>query len=375
MTSLGARRRGAALARARRAACARGARARRVATATPAAELAGRTGRISALRRAPRRLPSSPSTSLQPRRASRADPHRDMALALPHPAPPGPSPGARRAPIAAGRPARRHAAARAVAARRAGVRAGGGAARRPRLRAGSGPRPDQGRPRRRRGAARARGPRAPSRAPALAYTLESHALLGLGRAAEAVECLRALPADVAARQRPPRLARRRAAALQSPRGGDPLVLRRAGAEDGRRALALPPRHVVQGARHEGRGRRMRAHRDRARPRQQRRSRRAASSPSSSARRAAGPPPTRRMAGLRARRSRAAGRHRRSRPAPFRTPCWSTIRSSSSKVARHYALHVAAAVPAAAAARGARATTGACASATSRPTSTSTRPAS
>lgn len=45
---------------------------------------------------------------------------------------------------------------------------------------------------RRAGGVRAADPRA-----ALAYLLESHALLGLGRAEAAVECLRALPADVA----------------------------------------------------------------------------------------------------------------------------------------------------------------------------------
>ena len=71
---------------------------------------------------------------------------------------------------------------------------------------------DQGRSRRRCRAARARDPRRASRAAGLAYTLESHALLGLGRAEESVDCLRTLPADVAARPRPPRLARRLAAA-------------------------------------------------------------------------------------------------------------------------------------------------------------------
>src|SRR5450755_3561338 len=44
---------------------------------------------------------------------------------------------------------------------------------------------------------RARGVRAAEPRSALAYVLESHALLGLGRADESVDCLRALPADVA----------------------------------------------------------------------------------------------------------------------------------------------------------------------------------
>jgi predicted O-linked N-acetylglucosamine transferase (SPINDLY family) len=44
---------------------------------------------------------------------------------------------------------------------------------------------------------RARGVRAADPRSALAYVLESHALLGLGKAEESVECLRALPADVA----------------------------------------------------------------------------------------------------------------------------------------------------------------------------------
>ena len=46
-------------------------------------------------------------------------------------------------------------------------------------------------------ARRAGGLRAVEPRTALAYLLESHALLGLGRAAAAVECLQALPADVA----------------------------------------------------------------------------------------------------------------------------------------------------------------------------------
>ena len=196
---------------------------------------------------------------------------------------------------------------------------------------------------------RARAIRAADPRAGLAYTLESHALLGLGRAEESVE----MPAHAAGRRRPrprpSRLARRLAAAQPPPRGGDPRVLRRAGAEDGRRAVALSPRHVVQGARHEGRGRRVRPHRDRARPRQQRPRGARASSPSSSARPAAGPPPTRRWPACAPPSARCAD-DTPVETGPFPHAVLVDDPLEQLKVARHYALHVAQLLPAAAAAR-------------------------
>jgi predicted Zn-dependent protease len=86
-------------------------------------------------------------------------------------------------------------------------------------------------------AERARSVREADPSVALAYLLESHALLGLGRAATAVDTLRSMPAALP-RDHDHRRPRRRPAAQQAPRGGDRRVLRGAGAEDGRLALAL-----------------------------------------------------------------------------------------------------------------------------------------
>ena len=117
-----------------------------------------------------------------------------MALQLPNPAPPGPSPAHSRAhrlwqagqshaqrehwPLAA-RSFEEAAAlhgdsAYALAAAHALIKAGRAAD----------------------AVARARAIRAADPRAGLAYTLESHALLGLGRAEESVDCLRTLPADV-----------------------------------------------------------------------------------------------------------------------------------------------------------------------------------
>ena len=209
----------------------------------------------------------------------------------------------------------------------------------------------------------------------LAYTLESHALT---RASAAPPRPSALPAGAAGRRAArPRLlgvARRRAAALPPPRRSDPRLHAGAGAEDGRADRALPPRHVVQGPRHEGRGRRMRAHRACCSGWTAASWRRARSSSSSSARPAAGPAAAAELAKLRHGGAGRAGRPPRSRPAPFphavlrRRPARAAQGRAPVRAARGRPRQ-----PAAAARRGP--TTGGCASATCRPTSTSTPPAS
>ena len=242
--------------------------------------------------------------------------------------------------------------------------------------AGGGARADQGRPRRpRRPSGRAPCAR-PIRALALAYTLESHALLGLGRAATAVD----MPARDAGRGR-------RATTIISSRWRSRCSAASRHEEAIRAffdALALKMddalSHFRLGMSFKDLGMKAEAAECvrtalAARPRQQRRSRRAASSSSSSARPAAGPGPTMRWRGLRtgaraplpadtpvetgAVRARGAGR-RPARAAQGRAPLCAPCRP---------------ALPAAAAHRPPGRTAAGCASAISRPTSISTPPAS
>ena len=177
--------------------------------------------------------------------------------------------------------------------------------------------------------ARLRGLRSEQPALALAYTLESHACSssagrerGRARAAGVAGTGPARPRSTTCRSP------WRCSAATATRG-DAGVPGGAGAEDRRRGRALPPGHVVQGTGHEGRGRRMRAHRAGAGPGQQR---------ALGARPARLPGARGLPLGSRRGRTGAAARRRcsaapqaqRSRPAPSRMRCWSTTRSSNSR---------------------------------------------
>ena len=241
--------------------------------------------------------------------------------------------------------------------------------------AGGGARADQGRPGRPRRCERARGIRQADPPLPLAYTLESHALLGLGRAGDALECLQRAAGAMAARPRPSRLAGRRAAALPA------ATTRRSGRSSQALALkmddAVP--HFRLGMSFKDLGMKAEAAECvrtavAARPRQQRRG----------GARAARLPGARSLPLARSRRraARAArGRARTAAPTPpvetgaFPHAVLVDDPLEQLKVARHYALHVRAQGAAAAAPRWRAPTAGGCASATCRPTSTTMRPAS
>ena len=127
---------------------------------------------------------------------------------------------------------------------------------------------DQGGARRRCGVAAAR---VAPRAPAAHARLHARVARLARRRPRRRGRLRAAGAAAAggARSPLPRVAGGVAAAAQAPRRRGAGVSRRAGAEDGRRAVALSHGHVVQGARPQGRGRRVRAHRAGARARLER----------------------------------------------------------------------------------------------------------